>query len=131
MTARLDPRARIAPRLWFVLALALLPCAQAAAQPPKVGVACKPAARLEYDCLFRLNDAKSGAPLDGAVFSVRPDMPSMPMAHNIRPVAAEPAGEPGSYRARLKLDMPGIWNLKLQMSTPVRDELVHRMDFKP
>lgn len=123
MTARFHPP-------WQLALLALLPCAQAAAKPPALGVSCKPAASLVYDCQFRLKDARSGAPVDGAVFSVQPVMPSMPMAHNIRPVAAEPAAEPGSYRARLKLDMPGTWNLKLLMSKPMREELNHRMDFR-
>ncbi|MBA2673140.1 FixH family protein [Ramlibacter sp.] len=116
-------------RLWLLAALALLPCAQAAARPPGVGVSCKTAASLVYDCVFRLSDAKSGAPLSGAAFSVQPTMPSMPMAHNVRPVAAEPAADPGSYRARLTLEMPGTWNLKLLMSKPAREELHHRMDF--
>jgi hypothetical protein len=131
MTARI-PRARplrAVPQLCCLIALALLPCAQAAARSPSVAVSCKPAASLEYDCLFHLKDAASGAPLSGAAFSVQPSMPSMPMAHNIRPVAAQPAQEPGSYRARLKLDMPGTWSLKLLMSKPARDELHHRMDF--
>lgn len=120
---------RCVPLLGALAALALLPSSQAFARPPAVAVTCKAAASLVYDCVFRLSDAKTGAPLSGAVFSVQPTMPSMPMAHNIRPVSAEPGTEPGSYRARLKLDMPGVWSLKLQLSAPVRDEVHHRMDF--
>ncbi|MBI2312718.1 MAG: FixH family protein [Betaproteobacteria bacterium] len=87
-------------------------------------MSCRPAGeRLVYDCRIRLSEAGSGNPLNGASVSVGADMPSMPMAHNAHPVAAKPAGEPGSYRARLRLEMPGEWALRIRVSGPVRDQL--------
>jgi hypothetical protein len=75
-----------------------------------------------YDCAIRLR--RGTQPLDGARISVSADMPSMPMAHNLVPVAARPAGKPGEYRVRLDLDMYGEWAVKLRLSGTVRDLLV-------
>jgi hypothetical protein len=75
-----------------------------------------------YDCIIRL---KRGAdPLPGVQVSVGADMPSMPMAHNVKPVKAKPGRMPGEYEARLDLDMPGEWAIKLRLSGAVRDQLV-------
>jgi hypothetical protein len=57
------------------------------------------------------------------------DMPSMPMAHNVRPVKAEAGAQPGSYRARLELEMTGVWALRLDLSGPVRDRLISVLRF--
>ncbi len=75
-----------------------------------------------YDCLIRLR--RGAQPLEGARISVGADMPSMPMAHNLVPVIAKPAGKPGEYQARLDLDMFGEWAVKLRLSGPVRSQLV-------
>ena len=75
-----------------------------------------------YDCAIRLR--RGTRPLDGAKISVSADMPSMPMAHNLVPVTARPAGKPGEYKVRLDLDMYGEWAVKLRLSGTVRDLLV-------
>ncbi|HWA38983.1 MAG TPA: FixH family protein [Burkholderiales bacterium] len=75
-----------------------------------------------YDC--RVTLARGGKPLEGVRISVGADMPSMPMAHNIKPVVAKPGKAPGEYEARLDLDMIGEWAIKLRLSGPVRDQLV-------
>lgn len=75
-----------------------------------------------YDCAIRLG--RGGAPLDGAQFTVAADMPSMPMAHNIRPVEASPSKTAGEYRVTLDLDMTGEWAVKLRLKAPVRDLVV-------
>ena len=75
-----------------------------------------------YDCTIRLQ--RGAAPLHGARVSVGADMPSMPMAHNIRPVIATPGKAPGEYLATLDLDMIGEWAIKLRLSGPVRDQVV-------
>jgi hypothetical protein len=80
-----------------------------------------------YDCVIRLS--RGGEPLAGAQVSVGADMPSMPMAHNIKPVKARPAKNPGEYEARLDLEMPGEWAVKLRISGPVRDQVVKKMHF--
>lgn len=75
-----------------------------------------------YDCTITLQ--RGGQPLSGAQVTVGADMPSMPMAHNIKPVKATPTGTPGEYRARLDLEMTGEWAVKLRIAGPVRDQLV-------
>ncbi len=80
-----------------------------------------------YDCLIRL--AKGGAPLAGAQVTVGADMPSMPMAHNVKPVKAKPGAKPGEYEARLDLEMTGEWAVKLRLAGPVRDQLVLHYEF--
>ena len=102
----------------------------AAADRAKATVACAPAAeRLVYDCRIVLTGRKSGAPLEGAKLVVGADMPSMPLAHNVRPVTATPGGTPGLYEARIELEMHGEWALRLDVSGPLRDRLFHKMHF--
>ena len=72
-----------------------------------------------YDCLIRLKPATPGVQV-----TVGADMPSMPMAHNIKPVKARPGKLPGEYLARLDLEMAGEWAVKLRLSGAVRDVLV-------
>jgi hypothetical protein len=72
-----------------------------------------------YDCLIRLAPATPGVNI-----TVNADMPSMPMAHNLKPVKATPGKLPGEYRARLDLDMTGEWAVKLRLSGTVSDVLV-------
>ena len=84
---------------------------------------------LVYDCMITLQVKTSGTPIAEAEFTVGADMPSMPGAHNIRPVPAEPHGTPGTYRVRITLDMPGEWALKLDFTKPNRDRLVEKLHF--
>ena len=79
---------------------------------------------LGYEFTFKVTKHGSGDPVDGAEFSVSTDMPSMPGAHHMPPVAGEPTGEPGTYRAELDFDMPGAWNLILKFRKPNRDQVV-------
>jgi hypothetical protein len=80
-----------------------------------------------YDCKVRLE--RGGRPLEGVRISIGADMPSMPMAHNIKPVVATPGKAPGEYDAKLDLDMTGEWAIRLRLSGPVRDQLILRYDF--
>ena len=84
---------------------------------------------LVYDCIVTLEGKVSGAPIVDAEFMIGADMPSMPGAHNVRPVPAEPHGVPGTYRARIELDMTGEWVLKLDFTKPSRDRLVKKLYF--
>ena len=81
-----------------------------------------------YDCTIRL--ARDGQPLPGAAITVGADMPSMPMAHNVKPVNAVPGEQPGEYRARLELEMSGQWAVKLRLSGPVRDQIIVKRNFE-
>jgi hypothetical protein len=80
-----------------------------------------------YDCVVHL--ARGGTPLSGAQVAIGADMPSMPMAHNLKPVKAKPGSKPGDYEARLDLEMTGEWAVKLRLSGPVRDQLVLHYEF--
>jgi hypothetical protein len=112
-------------------ALALLAlcgiAAPALAQRLDAEVDCKPTKHdLVYDCRFVLKEAKTGKPVSGAELAVGADMPSMPMAHNVKPVKAAPGAAPGEYTARIELEMFGEWALKLDVRKPVRDRIVKR-----
>jgi YtkA-like protein len=80
-----------------------------------------------YDCTIKLD--QGGQPLGGVQLTVGADMPSMPMAHNIKPVRAQPMKGPGEYRVRLDLEMSGEWAVKLRLAGPVRDQLVLHYEF--
>ena len=89
-------------------------------QPVRAEMSCKPASTdFVYDCLIRLTPATPGVQV-----TVGADMPSMPMAHNVKPVKARPGRTPGEYRATLDLEMTGEWAVKLRLSGAVRDVLV-------
>ena len=110
--------------LTFIL-LAALP---AHAQRIQAELACKHTGKdFTYDCLLTL--IRDNEPLSGAQVTVGADMPSMPMAHNVKPVKATPGKNPGQYRARLELEMPGEWAVKLRLAGPVRDQLVVHYNF--
>jgi hypothetical protein len=117
-------------RTLLAAALAAL-ASPAAAQRLAADIDCKPTKQaLVYDCRIALRESGSGKPVSGADLSVGADMPSMPMAHNARPVKAKPAKEPGLYIARLELEMHGEWALKLNVRSPVRDVIVKKIDFR-
>lgn len=107
-------------------------CAPAQAQVrPRADIACKQAdGPLNYDCVVKLIDARSKAPISGVTLSIGADMPSMPGVHHLRPAQAVEDAEKGTYRARLVLDMHGEWALQLNLSGPVRDRVVKLLRFE-
>jgi hypothetical protein len=114
--------------LKWVLLLVFL-SAPAFAQKTEAELKCKPSGKtLVYDCTIRLT--RGGEPLSGAQVTVGADMPSMPMAHNTRPVKARPGKKPGEYHARLELEMQGEWAVKLRIAGPVRDQIIKKLDFE-
>ncbi len=97
-------------------------------QTPKADLRCKATGEdFVYDCTITLR--RGGKPLDGVEITVGADMPSMPMAHSVRPAKARPGTKPGEYRARLDLEMLGEWAVKLRLDGPVRDLLVLHYEF--
>jgi hypothetical protein len=105
-------------------------CSAGFGAPIKADLECRPAgAGPVYDCMIRLSDSKSRAPVSDAAFTVSADMPSMPMTHNLRPVPALPQRAAGVYRARLALEMYGKWNVKLRISSPMQDQITKAYDF--
>jgi len=103
-----------------------------AAERLRADLACRPVAGDEfaYDCAIKLSDAQ-GKPVQGAEITVGADMPSMPMAHNVAPVQAKPGTNPGTYDARLELEMHGEWAVKMRLSKPRSDQFVRRLRFEP
>jgi len=114
-----------------VSALGLLPVAAAAHERKAAEVECAAVEgqELVYECMITLKGRKSGTPIADAEFMVGADMPSMPGAHNVRPVPAEPHDTPGMYRARIELEMTGEWNLKLDFTKPDRDRVNKKLHF--
>jgi hypothetical protein len=105
--------------------LALLLPAAAFAQKTSARLECKPTGKdFVYDCLIRLEPHVAGVQV-----TMSADMPSMPLAHQVRPVKAQPTNTPGEYRARLDLEMTGEWAVKLRLAGPVRDQLVLHYEF--
>jgi hypothetical protein len=112
----------------LLLFLALLAPPTVNAQKIDADIQCKfTGTDYVYDCVIRL--VRDGKPLSGVPLTVAADMPSMPMAHNIKPVKAKPGKQPGEYRARLDLEMKGEWALKLRLSGAVRDQIVTKIRF--
>lgn len=102
-------------------------CAQVRA---KADISCRPAVeKLQYDCIINLANSRSGEPLSGLTLTVGADMPSMPAAHNVRPVKATEDEDKGTYRARITLEMHGDWALRLDLSGTVRDRVIKVLRF--
>lgn len=115
----------------FLLILLMPITAPALAQRVNADVSCRPTPQaLAYDCRIVLKHARNGTPVPGAELMVGADMPSMPMAHNVKPVPATPGKAPGEYDARIALEMHGEWALRLQVSGPVRDIVVKKLRFE-
>ena len=114
-----------------VAGLGLLPVPADAGERKAAEVECMPAEHqtLTYDCMITLKGRKSGMPIFDAEFMVGADMPSMPGAHSVRPVPAEPHDIPGMYRARIELEMIGEWNLRLDFTKPDRDRVNKKLHF--
>ncbi len=77
----------------------------------------------KLDCRVRLRGA-DGTPLTGASVTLGASMPSMPMAHSVRPVRAAAGDAPGEYRGQLALEMSGVWAIEIDVTGPVRDRVV-------
>jgi hypothetical protein len=122
---------RLYPLPTALLAAALASVAPAsAAERLKADVTCaKTDQPLVYDCTIKLAGRKSGTPVSGATLKIDAGMPSMPMAHNVKPVTAAPGSEAGVYKARIRLEMHGEWLLKIHVSGPTRDLLLKKMMF--
>ncbi|MYJ71057.1 MAG: hypothetical protein F4092_04660 [Rhodospirillaceae bacterium] len=85
---------------------------------------------LVYDCMLHLSGRKSGKHFAARPVAVNPSFRPMPAAHNIRASTATPAGTPGAYGFRMKLDMYGIWALKVTVTGPLRDIVVQKIEFR-
>ena len=125
----------MAPSLCIAAAIAMLTfgaCERAHAQArAKADISCQPGSeKLHYDCVIKLANSRTGEPLPGVRLTVGADMPSMPAAHNVRPVQAIEAQEKGTYTVRIVIEMQGDWALRLDVSGPVRDRVVKVLRFE-
>ena len=112
--------------------LVLVPAfALAGGERPMVKVECAPTdEKLVFHCTFDVMGRKSHQPIEGAAFKVNADMPTMPLAHNVRPMRPEPvAGKAGTYEGKIELEMLGEWALKLTFDAPVRDIVIEKLTF--
>lgn len=110
------------------LLLATLPLLAVAAPRPVVDLQCVAFGMgPQLECTVRLQGA-DGQPLAGAVVTLGATMPSMPMAHQVRPAAAAPTGRPGEYRGRLELEMSGAWAVQVDIAGPVRDRVARTLE---
>lgn len=101
-----------------------------AAERPMVEVMCSPTAKkLVYMCMFKVMGKKSHQPITDAEFTLKADMPSMPMAHSVPPMQPEPTEKPGVYHAMIELEMMGEWALKMEFAKPVRDIVIEKITF--
>lgn len=74
------------------------------------------------ECTVRVT--ADGAPLDAAKLTLGASMPSMPMAHSVKPVPATATGRPGEYRGSLQLEMNGDWAVQVDLAGPPRERVV-------
>ena len=120
------------PGLAAIAAVSALSAPAHAQARAKADITCKQAGEpLQYECVVRLIDARSNAPLTGVQLAIGADMPSMPGIHHLRPAQAkEEEAAKGTYRARLVLDMHGEWALQLNLSGPVRDRVIKLLRFE-
>ena len=74
------------------------------------------------ECTARVT--AGGAPLHAAKLTISASMPSMPMAHTVKPVPATATGQPGEYRGTLQLEMNGDWAVQIDLAGPPRERVV-------
>ena len=114
----------------LITAFGILPGMICAGERKDADIVCQPTDEtMVYDCMITLKGKQNGAPITDAEFTVGADMPSMPAAHNVKPVPAVPRGMPGMYGARIHLEMFGEWALKLDFTKPNRDRVVKKLHF--
>ncbi len=120
------------------LGFASLASAALAGERAAADVACEPTAEaLVYSCTIVVTGRKSTEPVLAEALSVKADMPSMPMAHNLPPASAMPVeGKPGHYMATLELEMHGEWALAIEVDgktaetvARVRDKVIVKRTF--
>lgn len=120
---------KVASASLAILALVIVVCVPRANAGERIVVNYKKEATggqsgLQYRYTFEVKTHKTKTPVEGAAFTVATDMPSMPGAHHMPHVTAEPGNVPGTYNATLDFDMAGGWNLILRFTKPRRDQIV-------
>ena len=116
-------------RIGLVLLVGVLMASPVHAQAVRSKTECKPTdTKLTFSCTVML--MRGGKPLTGADIMVKADMPSMPMAHNVRPVPASATRHSaGRYNFEIELEMFGEWKFVYDLAKPFRDRLGEKIMF--
>jgi hypothetical protein len=81
---------------------------------------------LVRDVYVNLKDIH-GMPILAAELNVTADMPSMPMAHQIRKVVGRPLKDAGAYVAKIPFEMRGEWAIKIEVVKPLPKTIVRKV----
>lgn len=112
-----------------LLAALSVACSPSAPPSPSVQVSCVPeASPLRQRCAVTITDRRTGQPVNGATVTLAADMPSMPLAHSVRPAAATAGTAPGTYHGTLELEMAGRWVVTVRIAGPVYDQVTQTID---
>ncbi len=116
-------------RALLLLAAVSLGCSSPPPPSPAAEISCVAEGQvLHQRCTVRLSDRRTGNAIEGATVTLGADMPSMPLAHHVRPAAATPGSEPGTYHGVLELEMTGRWVIAVRIAGPVEDQVTHPID---
>ena len=86
------------------------------------------AKKFEYNCTVLFLHKKK--PMSGYSGIVGATMPSMAMAHNVKPVKfTEKEGMAGHYEFIIQLEMLGEWMFQYDISIPKRDRVMEKLIF--
>ena len=84
--------------------------------------------KFQYNCNVLFLHKK--APMTGYSGIVGATMPSMAMAHNVKPVKfTKKEGMAGHYKFTIQLEMLGEWMFQYDISTPKRDRVMEKLIF--
>ena len=82
---------------------------------------------MQYNCLVEIKKGKDL--INNAEVMVGADMPSMPMAHNVKPVRVDKSIKEGEYKFVIQLEMLGEWKFIYNFTKPERDKIFEKLDF--
>ena len=84
--------------------------------------------KFQYNCKVLFFHKKE--PMSGYSGIVGAKMPSMAMAHNVKPVKFfEKEGRAGHYEFTIQLEMLGEWMFQYDISKPKRDRIMEKLIF--
>ena len=84
--------------------------------------------KFQYNCNVLFFHKKE--PMSGYLGIVGAKMPSMAMAHNVKPVKfSEKEGMAGHYEYTIQLEMLGEWMFQYDISIPKRDRVMEKLIF--
>ena len=84
--------------------------------------------KLQYNCNVIFSNKKE--PISGYSGIVVVTMPSMAMAHNVKPVKfTEKEEMAGHYKFTIQLEMLGEWMFQYDISQPKRDRVMEKLIF--